>query len=80
MFHEVTSEVEVLDRITQLARRRTEALTAADETTAELHEAVREAGSLVIQGEPVNRSQIIQASGLSRRTAYTLFDPMPGSG
>lgn len=71
------TEAEVFAYLDELRQRRAEAQRVEAEILDQIKSAVRQAGALRIGGEPINRSKLIEHSGLSRRTAYKILDALP---
>ncbi|QGK69605.1 hypothetical protein GIY23_08815 [Allosaccharopolyspora coralli] len=70
------SESEALARLDELREQRAAAKRAAASILEELKAALRAAGALRIDGVAINRSVLIEHSGLSRRTAYQILDAL----
>ncbi len=73
------STEDVLARIDELAEKYRRAERARDAALAELKHALADAGQVLIDGEQLNRSELIDRSGLSRRTAYDAFNTDPNN-
>lgn len=71
------TEAEVLARLDKLRRKRAEAKRTEAAILADILNVMRIAGSMRINGEPIDRSVLIEHSGVSRKTAYRAFDPLP---
>ena len=71
---------EAIARLEQLREERAEIERADAAKLAELKEAVRAAGEVTVNGHPLNRTLIIQASGLARGTVYKILERLPGRG
>lgn len=71
-----SSAAEAIARLEELREQRAEAQRVDAAKLEELKRAVRAAGEVTINGQPLNRSVIITASGLARRTVYKILSPL----
>lgn len=71
------TEADVLARLDELRDKRAEAKRAEAAILADILDVLRVAGAMRIDGEPIDRSVLIEHSGVSRKTAYLALDPLP---
>lgn len=71
------NETDVLARLDELRQQRNEAKQAEAALLAEILRVLRIAGTMRIDGKPIDRSLLIKRSGLSRKTAYRVLEPLP---
>lgn len=74
--HHYNSAAEAIAHLEQLREERAEIQRADNAKLTELKDAVRTAGEVTVNGYPLNRTLIIQASGLSRGTVYKILSPL----
>lgn len=64
----------VLENLDRLRHVYEQAAADKAEAYARLRAALGEASRVLVDGQRLNRSELIERSGLSRRTAYQVFD------
>lgn len=71
------TEADALAHLDELRGKRAEAKQAEAALLDDILDALRAAGAMRIDGEPIDRTVLIEHSGVSRKTAYRVLDPLP---
>lgn len=71
------TQSDVFARLDELRQQRDDLKARERATLSEIKDVVRTAGGLQFDGEPINRTLLIEHAGLSRRTAYQVLPPEP---